>query len=143
MARSYNPKLYVAFVALLASLFVITGCSKGLKLTLINNTGWELRVKLGSREISVGQGDSGVVTYPQSKNNWTLVLVVQNHRYRYTFPKKLDGYPWAVDVDDGIHAQVEANGTIHLVAPSVSRSVDLRNGAEIAIPGFPLSPNSE
>jgi hypothetical protein len=136
--RSYNPKLCVAFVALLGSLLVITGCSKGLRLTLINNTGSELRVKLGSREISIGQGDSGVVKYPQSNNNWTLMLVVQNHHYRYTFPKKLDGYPWAVGVDAGVHAQVETDGSIHLVAPSVSGSADLRNGGEIAVPGFPI-----
>jgi hypothetical protein len=119
---------------------LIAGCSKDLRIFLINNTGAEIRLIVDSQNVQIDQGQHATFIYPRERNDWKLKILVNGQEYLFAMPKTLEGYPWAAHDNTGVHAQIEPDLRIYMVLPSDVDVVNTWNRSNLCIAGFPLFP---
>ena len=108
-------KRSVVVVALMGSLLSSLGCSKYLKLNLINNSGHS--VLLVRHQLTLIQGESHVINYPTVSIQRVLSLSSSECDYEYSFPETLEGYFGHKNFEGVVVAQIEKDFHIYLVEP--------------------------
>ncbi|HVW75204.1 MAG TPA: hypothetical protein VHC39_16320 [Rhizomicrobium sp.] len=130
-------------IAMLAFLG-LAACSLSQKIALYNDADTPLTVRIAGKLISIAPGQSAAFAYPQSSENWTLLISDTACEYLYQLPRSLDHYPWKAikAYDDPIMAQVERDHAVYLLPPSADGVADVSALTSGQVDGFPLRPVS-
>jgi len=124
----------------------VSACSKGLEITLFNNTSDPITVHSFTqhfvrreRKIRIGSQMSARFNYPSRE----LFISVGGCEVRYALPLTLHGYPFPRDTYNILlQAQLQPDLAIYLLPPRATAVVSDVGAASLHVDGFPLRPGS-
>jgi hypothetical protein len=140
LRQSTRSTLWAA--AILGAL-VLSSCSLKLKVTLFNNSGEGVTVRVEPTDVVIGAGQSARFDYPGGEQNWTLHVVTARCDYSYAVPRTLDHYPWPTSSNRGLVAQLEQDFLIFLLPPSATQITPVTGLSSLQQDGFPVRPVSQ
>lgn len=130
------------WIALLAVMAALHGCSLKLQIALFNNVGELLTVRLNNKNMAVESGRFAQFDYPGDAQMWMIRLGVAKCEYVYQLPKTLDHYPRSSG-SQGLKAQIEKDFAIFLLPPQTTTVGSVANFGNLQQDGFPLHPVSK
>jgi hypothetical protein len=131
---------FVRTLSVIALAIALFSCSLRLQIVLFNNTTEVVAVKTEGKNIIIEPKKSAQFDYPGDEQNWMLHLQTSACDYTYAVPKALEHYPWSLDSNTGLKAQIEENFGLYLLPPVASAVGSAADLGSIQTDGFPLRP---